>query len=133
MTKRQPPLSPGAEMVAAILAEMRAEGVEPDAKEHALLTTARQLVDRLDRLEAIIAVDGEMLVSPSGVTRVHPAISEHRQVAATLPKVLAGIVVGDSSVAKNPTKQRAAQVRWARRDRERESAELRAAGDGRDG
>lgn len=126
MTKRQTPPSPGADLVAAILAEMKAEGVEPDAKEHALLTTARQLVDRLDALEQIIARDGEMVTGTNGTTRVHPAIAEHRQLAATLPKVLAGIVVGDTAVAKDPVKQRAANARWARRDREREAAELRA-------
>lgn len=116
--------SPGQVMVAAILAEMTDAGVEPDAKETALLDAGRQLVDRMAALEAIIARDGELLTSQAGVVRVHPAVAEHRQVAATLPKVLAGIVVGDSAVAKNPAKVRAAQVRWANRDRnlERQAA-----------
>jgi hypothetical protein len=104
--------SPGAAMVAAILAEMTEAGVEPDAKERALLVTARQIVDRLDALEAIIARDGEMLTSATGIVRVHPAVPEHRQQAVSLPKVLSGIVVGDSSAGKNPTKQAAAQTRW---------------------
>ena len=64
------------------------------------------------------------------MTRVHPAVPEHRQVAATLPKVLAGIVIGDSqtSRAKHPDKVRAANVRWANRDRQREAQERRASG-----
>jgi hypothetical protein len=119
--KKEP--SPGERMVDAILAEMTEAGVEPDAKERALLDTARQLVDRLDALERIIARDGEILTSPAGAVRVHPAVAEHRQQAATLPKVLSGIVVGDSSgIGKNPAKVRAAQVRWANRDRRRAAA-----------
>jgi hypothetical protein len=119
--KKEP--SPGERMVAEILAEMTEEGVEPDAKERALLATARQLVDRLDALEAIIERDGELVAGAGGLMRVHPAVAEHRQQAATLPKVLSGIVVGDSSgIGKNPAKVRAARVRWANRDRRREAA-----------
>ncbi len=120
----------GADLVAAIVAEMAEEGVQPTAKEDALLRTAAQLVDRLHALEAAVKRDGEILVSKTGVTRVHPAVSEHRQVAATLPKVLAGIVIGDSqtSRAKHPDKVRAANVRWANRDRQREAQERRASG-----
>ncbi len=106
--------SPGATMVAAILVEMTDAGVEPDAKEHALLEAACQIVDRIDALERVIARDGEILVSATGVVRVHPAVAEHRQQAVSLPKVLAGIVVGDSlsGVVKNPAKVKAAQARW---------------------
>ncbi len=126
--KKQPAQSPGQRMVSEILAEMTQAGVEPDAKEQALLATARQLVDRLDALEAIIARDGEMLTNAVGMVRVHPAIAEHRQQAATLPKVLSGIVVGDtmSGTQKNPAKVRAAQVRWAKRDSVRDSQARRA-------
>jgi hypothetical protein len=64
------------------------------------------------------------------VTRGAPAVTEHRQVAATLPKVLAGVVVGDSATGplKNPAKQRAANIRWANRDRIREAQIRRAEG-----
>ncbi len=50
--------------------------------------------------------------------------------AATLPKVLAGTVVGDSATGpvKHPAKQRAANVRWANRDRIREAQIRRAEG-----
>lgn len=122
--------SPGADVIAAIVAEMAVEGVQPTAMEDALLRTAGQLVDRLAALETAIQRDGEILVSKTGVTRVHPAVTEHRQVAATLPKVLAGIVVGDSATGpvKNPAKQRAANIRWANRDRIREAQIRRAEG-----
>jgi hypothetical protein len=118
----------GAALIAAIVAEMAEEGVQPTAMEDALLRTAGQLVDRLAALEAAVERDGEILVSKTGVTRVHPAVSEHRQVAATLPKVLAGIVVGDSATGpvRNVVKQRAANRRWANRDRIREAQVHRA-------
>lgn len=111
--------TPGEALVDALVAEMAEVGVEPDAKEKSLLEAAKQLVDRLDALERIIAADGEMVTSPTGHVKLHPAVSEHRQLAATLPKVLVGIVVGDSlsGVGKNPAKVRAAQARWAARDR----------------
>jgi len=110
-------------MVNAILAEMTEEGVARDAKESALLATARQIVDRLHAPRRILARDGETLTSPAGAVRVHPAVAEHRQQAATLPKVLSGIVGVDScGIGKNPAKVRAAQVRWSNRDRRREAA-----------
>ena len=122
--KSQPPPTPGEQLVASIVAEMLEEGIEPDAKETALLEAARQLVDRLDVLERLIAEDGVRLVSKTGVVRMHPAVSEHRQQAVALSKVLAAIVVGDSTAGKNPVKQRAARARWDRRDREREARAL---------
>jgi hypothetical protein len=117
-------------MVAEILAEMTETGVQPDAKEVALLATARQLVDHLDALEQVIAKDGALLTSSTGVVRVHPAVVEHRQIAATVPRVLAAIIVGDSTAGtgKHPAKVRAARARWDRRDQLRETQARRQAG-----
>ena len=110
--KRGPKQTPGAAMVAAILAEMAEVGCEPDSKETVLLDTARKLVDRLDALERVIVREGLMLCSPAGVVKVHPAAVEHRQLAANLARVLSNVVIGDSSAGKSPVKQRAAQTRW---------------------
>ena len=99
-------------MVAAVRAEMADVGLEPTATEETLLATAAVLVDRMAVLEARVAADGEVLVSKTGVIRVHPAATEHRQLAATLPKVLSGVVVGDSTSGKNPSKVAAARSRW---------------------
>lgn len=107
-----PRKTPGEALVASVLDEMKDAGLVPDAKEQALLDAARQLVDRIDKLETIIQSEGEMLTSSTGVVRVHPAVSEHRQLCATLPKVLGGIVIGDSSDGKNRVKQAAANRRW---------------------
>lgn len=112
--EKAPDLTPGAIMFAAIIEDMREAGVMPDSKETQLLNTACQLVDHLAALEALIQRDGEMPIV-AGVAKLHPALSEHRQIAVSLTKVLQGIVIGDtqSGVAKNPSKVKAAQVRWA--------------------
>lgn len=93
-------------------------GVEPDAKEAALLSLAREVIDHIAVLQGIIESEGRMQVTPSGVARVHPALVEHRQQTLSLSKVLAQITIGDTSsgVAKNIAAQKSANVRWARRD-----------------
>lgn len=110
-------LSAGAALVASIRAEMDALEVDPTATEEALLRLTQELANRIDKLEGVIAEQGEILTSPTGVVRMHPAAVEHRQLALALSRVLGGIVIGDSSAGKNPVKQRAANARW---DRERE-------------
>jgi len=111
--RKQPEQTPGERMVSGIMAELTEDGVQLDAKEKALLATARQLVDRMDALEAIVARDGLMVTTDAGV-KLHPAAAEHRLCATTLPRILAGIGAGDTTAgAKNPTKQRAAASRWA--------------------
>jgi len=128
---RKPPAEPsaGAVLVASIRAEMDVEDVDPTATEEALLRLAHELADRIDNLERIIAADGEMLTSPTGVVRMHPAAIEHRQLAIALTRVLGGVVIGDSSAGKNPTKQRAARARWESRDKQRDAyARAHAAG-----
>jgi hypothetical protein len=61
--------------------------------------------------------------SSTGVVKAHPAVAEHRQLAVSLPKVPAGVVVADTvgGTVKNPRKVRAASVRWATHDQLRES------------
>jgi hypothetical protein len=115
--KKQPEQSPGEIMVEGIMAELIEDGVQLDAKESALLATARTLVDRMGALEAIVARDGLMVTTDAGV-KLNPAAVEHRLCATTLPRILGGIGAGDTSGgAKNPTKQRAATARWASHNR----------------
>jgi hypothetical protein len=113
--------SRGDRLVAAILAEMAGEGCVPTAQESELLAVARELADRLDRLEAALGTDGELLTSSTGVQKVHPAAVEHRQASMALARVLGGVVVTDSSAGKRPVKQRAAAARWTARDRQRDA------------
>jgi hypothetical protein len=104
--------------VAQIIEQMSEIGVEPDAKEAALLHLAREVIDHIAVLQGIIESEGRMQVTRTGVTRVHPALVEHRQQTLSLSKVLAQITIGDtgSGVQKNIAAQRSANVRWARRD-----------------
>lgn len=115
--KKQSEQSAGDRLLAGITAELVEDGVQLDAREEALLVTARQLVNRMDVLEAIIARDGVMVTTEAGV-KVHPAATEHRLCATTLPRILGGIGAGDTSAgSKDPIKQRAATARWASHNR----------------
>jgi tetrahydromethanopterin S-methyltransferase subunit B len=128
MTARKPKQSPGQVLVAAILAEMAEAQVIPNSKEEALLDAVRTMVDRMAQLDAIVTKDGPILVSTTGTQRAHPALIEYRQLAGTLPRMLAGIVIGDSSSGppKDASKVRAANARWNRRDQLRSAQAARA-------
>jgi tetrahydromethanopterin S-methyltransferase subunit B len=128
MTARKPKQSPGERLVAEILAEMAESHVIPDSKESALLDAVRTMVDRMAELDAIVTKDGPILVSTTGTQRAHPALIEFRQLAGTLPRMLAGIVIGDSSSGppKDASKVRAANARWSRRDQMRSAQAARA-------
>jgi riboflavin biosynthesis pyrimidine reductase len=118
--KKQPEQSPGQRLVAELEAELLEDGVQLDSRERTLLTTARQLVDRLDALEQIVARDGLMVTTEAGA-RLNPAAIEHRLCATMLPRVLAGIGAGDTTAGagKSPVKQRAAAVRWANHNKQK--------------
>ena len=128
MTARKPKQSPGERLVAEILSEMAEAHVIPDSKEAALLDALKVMVDRMAQLDNIVTIDGPILVSTTGVQRAHPALIEYRQLAGTLPRMLAGIVIGDSftGAPKDAAKQRAANARWSRRDQLRDAQAARA-------
>jgi len=127
-TARKLKQSPGQVLVAAILAEMAESQIIPDSKEDALLDAVRTMVDRMAELDAAVTRDGPLLTSGTGVTKVHPGLIEYRQLAGTLPRMLAGIVIGDSSSGppKDASKVRAANARWSRRDQLRDAQAARA-------
>jgi hypothetical protein len=126
--KKEPKQTPGERLVAEILAEMAESQVIPDSKESALLDAARTMVDRMAELDVIVTRDGLIVVSATGVQRAHPALVEYRLMAVSLPKVLAGIVIGDSftGAPKDAAKQRAVNARWNRRDQLRDAQAARA-------
>jgi hypothetical protein len=113
--------SRGAELVAGIVAEMKAAHLVPDSKERVLLEEARRTVDRLDELDAILAKSGPEQVTRAGA-KAHWAEVETRLLRAGLPKLLDHIVVADTTAGKNPTKQRAVMVRWNREAARRETS-----------
>jgi transposase-like protein len=117
--------SRGESLVAHIVAEMRANGLEPDSREEELLSLARGMADRLEALERMIAKDG-MSRKVGGRIVIHPALAEARQVENTLARCLSHIQLEETH--KNPVKQRAAQTRWrshnlAKMERERRAAD----------
>jgi hypothetical protein len=113
MSTRKAPLRDGERLVQAVLEQMAADGLEPDARDRALLDTAQQLADRMAALQLLVGEDGERAVSATGVVRLHPGIAEYRQHAVALSKVLSAVsLVETSGHAKNPDKVRAAETRW---------------------
>lgn len=103
--------SRGDSLVAAIVAEMKSNGLEPDSREEELLNVARRLADRLQVLDQLVARDGVSRTLKDGTVRLHPGLAESRQIEAVLTRALAGIQLEESH--KNPTKQRAANARWS--------------------
>jgi len=103
----------GAALVSAILVDMKARKLEPDAREAELLRTAGELRDRMTILEAAIVEDGLKRLSNAGTIQLHPAAAELRQHAVALSRVLAGVALFDSSGGKSARHQRAAAARWA--------------------
>lgn len=103
----------GRALVAAVTAQLTADGLEPDARDQALLDTAARLADRMSELQRLVAEDGERSISTTGIVRLHPGIAEYRQHAVALAKVLASIALVETTGArKDPDKVRAAQTRW---------------------
>lgn len=63
---------------------------ELDEHENALLREVCRVTDRLDRLHEVIERDGEIVAGLHG-TRVHPALSEARQQAVVLARLVASL------------------------------------------
>jgi hypothetical protein len=104
-------MSAGTELVERVIADMRANGLEPDGREVELLDLASGLADRLADLEACVDRDGLSMVLKSGRVVINPAVSESRLTRNALATVL-GRVSMEEGRAKDPAKQRAAQARW---------------------
>lgn len=116
----------GRALVGALAAELGDEH-EYDARESELIDLAARLADRLAALEDMIAADGLRLVSATGVVKVHPAASEHRQTAIALAKVLDTVKLPDEAASgsspRSVRKSRAAHRRWENERRRREARE----------
>ena len=53
--------------------------------------------------------------------RAHPAAVQHRLLLATVPALLRRVTLTDTAATRNPTKRRAAMVRWTREAERREA------------
>ncbi len=113
MAPRRKAVSPGDVLVAAIRAELLADGLQADARDEALLEAACKLVNRQAELEALVVKDGVRSVSPAGLVRLHPAVAEIRQTSSALARVLSAIGTSDDGPGrKDPVKVKAATTRW---------------------
>ena len=120
-------MSRGDSLVARLRGEMAEQGLIPTSAEEEHLSTAKDLADRIERLQAMVRRDGESRKSKDGTVRLHPALAEIRQCEAVLTRVVSGISTMEAA-AKNPAKVRAAQTRWrshnlAKVQRDRQAAD----------
>jgi hypothetical protein len=104
-------MSEGQELVGRVVQDLKAHGLEPDARESELLSIAEALADRAEQLEQCIAQDGLSLTLKSGRVIVNPLVAEARMTRTSLATVL-GRVSMVEGVAKDPQRVAAAQKRW---------------------
>lgn len=103
----------GRELVNAVLDDLAEVDLDPDSREVALLVQAGELRDRQAVIADSVAELGEVLISDSGVVKVHPGVAEARQHAVAIARVLSGLQLA-ADAPKDATKQRAARARWGR-------------------
>ncbi|MGY1712522.1 hypothetical protein ACI8AC_23725 [Geodermatophilus sp. SYSU D00758] len=101
----------GRRLVREILAQLREDGLEPDAREEELLRQAAALADRLTEVREALAKQGLTTTTAAGGLRPHPLLGVERECAMAIKRLLDGVSFSPTPV-KNAAKQRAAQVRW---------------------
>ena len=106
--------SSGQDLVDRIMADLEAQGLEPDSKDTELLDVAADIVDRIAVLEAAVEADGLSATLKDGRIALHPAICEIRQQSIVLVKTLNAIQT-EPPGTKNPKKVAAAQEMWRQR------------------
>jgi hypothetical protein len=114
MTKKQ---TAGEKLLAEILADLDAEGLEPDARESALLERAHQVADKIEALEVGVAKAGLTFVGKDGVTRPSPILAELRSSSLVPARCFNGIQMdaGRQGKGKDPIKSKAGKASWAAR------------------
>jgi hypothetical protein len=104
-------MSRGGSLVARLRGEIAEQGLIPTSVEEEHLATAKDLADRIERLQAMVARDGESRKLKDGRVLLHPALAEIRQCESVLTRVVGSIQTMEAS-AKDPKKQKAANTRW---------------------
>jgi adenylate kinase len=111
-----PKKTAGTRLVEAIKAEMEQLNCIPTSVEEQLLSIAASMADRIERLEKIVADQGELISTPTGQVKTNPAVVEIRSQSVALTRVLSAISITDSTGQKRPPKdpqrQAAANRRW---------------------
>lgn len=111
VTRLDSQVSRGDALAARLRGEMAEQGLIPTSGEEELLSVARDLADRIERLQKLVAADGERRKLKDGRVVMHPCLSEIRQCEATLARVVGGIQTMEAA-SKHPAKVKAAQTRW---------------------
>jgi hypothetical protein len=106
--------SAGQGLVDRIVADLEAQGLEPDSKDAELLDVAADIVDRIAVLEAAVEADGLSTTLKDGRIVLHPAICEIRQQHLVLVRTLK-MIQTEPADTKDPKKVRAAQEMWRQR------------------
>ena len=109
----------GDSLVARLRGEMAEQGLIPTSVEEEHLATAKDLADRIELLQAMVARDGESRKLKDGRVLLHPALAEIRQCESVLTRVVSGISTMEAA-PKNPKKvegsraRAGAQANWLR-------------------
>ncbi len=106
--------SAGQELVDRIVADLEAQGLEPDSKDTELLDVASDIVDRIAVLEAAVETDGLSTTLKDGRIILHPAICEIRQQHLVLVRTLK-MIQTEPPGTKDPKKVAAGQAMWRQR------------------
>jgi biotin operon repressor len=122
VTKLQAAAATGAgdELVAKIRAELDSKGLEPDAREAALLMEIRATADIIAAAQQRIDAD-KLVFAPAakgGPPRAHPLLAEIRGQRAVLARLLSQISLEEGTT--NAAKVKAANTRWRSRQMQRE-------------
>lgn len=104
-------MSRGDSLVARLRDEMAEQNLIPTSVEEEHLATAKDLADRIELLQGMVARDGESRKLKDGRVALHPALAEIRQCESVLTRVVGGISTMED-VPKNPKKVKAANTRW---------------------
>ena len=87
----------GKALIAPILDEMAENNVIPDSIEASALLQAARLADRQTVLALYVERDGEIIETPTGQLKAHPAIVESRQCAVAITRILSSVSLVDTS------------------------------------
>jgi hypothetical protein len=108
--------SAGDELVGKVLADLKAEGIEPDSRETEMLEQARDMADRIAELKELVKQHGSTMVDKQGNVRPSPLLAEIRQSTIVLTRCLNGVNMYANPVdMPDPRKQKAGQASWRAR------------------
>ncbi|WP_448611841.1 hypothetical protein [Geodermatophilus sp. URMC 60] len=110
-TKRSTHGPAGERLVAAVLAELARDELEPDVREAERLHQAADLTDRLEAIREQLAREGLTTPTATGGAKPHPLLAAERATVAAISRLLDGIALEAASI-KDSTKQRATRTRW---------------------